>query len=148
MTWTRLGSTFSEVAIGDSNKTFEVIRDTGLTQPDVLRVERIRLEYTATGTGGTRQLSLELTDVDGDVIWNHHLPATEDIVAAGTLLLEFEAGVDLRVPAVDGGPILLPLTRHLRLERGHKLKIFDRNNIESSVDLMVLHLTAERSFAR
>lgn len=115
----------ADEALNDSDKSFTVPSD------QVWRIQSIRAELTTTATAGTRQMTVEIQDGAGDVLYSKN----GGTAAASTTLIEHYAPV--------GGEVAVP---DLILPPNFVVRVFDSAAIDPAADdLVVQMLVKERA---
>lgn len=149
MTWAQVGGAgldhgpiissaeyWSEEAINDSDKSLSVNTD---LQARMVRVDGIRVEFTASATIGTRQFSMEVQDGSSDVIYSQNFSAATDTAAGASTTWEAIPG-EAAAAAIDGGPLTEFMPREFWLGRDAVLRIYERDAIDAAADDMTIHL--------
>ena len=109
----------SNVVVDDSDKSFTVALQ------KVWEIQNIRVEFTATATVGTRQLTIEVQDASSDIVYSKD---GGTVVASASLTQHY---------AHEGAEVTMP---KLTLPPGFILHVFDSAVIDPAADDMIVHI--------
>ena len=131
----------SETVTGDQSKDYVVGTDTPAHRPGNLVMRHVRIVYTADATVATRDIQIQILDIDGStVLYTHDL--TTDITASQTITNTVYVTDRLgNVAAGDqtvGGVLFQPMLQ-LPLLDGQTIR-FSGSNTQAGDD-MLIHMT-------
>jgi len=133
---------FSDEALNDSDKTFDVAVDVGPAGIiHSVHVVGIRVEFTTSLTVGTRTFRMEVMDNAGDLIYVQILNSNLDVSdvggsVAGTQNWDMVPGATY----VDGTEAREYLPPDLWLKENWQIRIYDSAAIDAAADDMIVHI--------
>lgn len=103
-------------------------------------INYIHVEYTSDVTAGTRQIVLEILDLNGNVVWDSHAGSTQ--AANITRHYNFLPGIYRETSFIDN-EIQVPISNRLIIDSNHTLKIYDENNVVATDSMVISYHTEE-----
>lgn len=128
---------FKEELINDSNKTFDLTRDSTAGPILAFHVTGIRMRLVTDATSGTRQMSFRLIDQAGQKFYQHDFHTDFDVPASTTQ--HFNLGIGLpQVTAGVGVEARDTLPNHLWMRPDWRIHFIEANAISATGDDLVL----------
>ncbi len=121
----------SDEALNDSDKSFTV------TAAKQWAIQSIRAELTTTGTGGNRQMLVEIQDDSGDVVSQYIAGAVQ--AASITRFYHFSSSAADLESFRDTNWLSTPLPL-LLLPPAYVIRVYDNNAVDAAADDLVVQL--------
>ncbi len=136
----------SEEAVNDSDKSFTIPGASGPsgTKAELWQIFNIRIEFTASATGGTRKFTVLVTDADDDVLQSFDLDSRTNVTATNSLVVDLIPGAAYANPDSAATSVRDYLPPNLFLGHGEILRVYDRSATDAAADDMVVHVRAMR----
>lgn len=122
---------YENETLNSSSKTFTVPAE------KIWDIEWIYIELTTTATAGDRLISIQICDSDLDVLLELVSGTTQ---SASTTRSYICIEGNYRETSFVNDTIEIPLPIHSFLPPGYIIKIWDKNNIDSTADDMIVHM--------